>query len=820
MEYVSQSSPMGSLKEAIRESCARMAAFAAPVRRKRACAAGLAVLLLSAPVVTGSFARAELPKLLDTPQAAEKETKPEVKTTDPAQQRDFIRRALAEVQEERKRPVVVPPGITRQEVDERTRLLDGLITRFKSQLNLIDERENLGNDRAAAERKATNWTGFPDKPPYSVLMVDEVRETVLAARAKTRGLESSYEFFSQQISRSKESTKSAREQERQAVDAVDRASTPGERVTATWRKGLAEIRVRTAESLETWAALRYEVLGERLAVARSELGLLERQLTEARSRMIFSRADLEKALARLKANRAMFDRDMEQAVARDARSTGELVRVQRELESLDAGHGKGGGQTGAGARRAELQARQRAAQAWVECSRFEIESISALSSIDQSSASLWEQRYAAITATDSQKKRDILAEFQKRRERFRPWREYAQRQLEVNQAAEREQETRLAGIDRQSPLRAAELDLLAARRLQRDVAERLKVALDHVEAELQSWQEDIERFQGAQSIKQRALDGFGTFTQVLGRIWRFELFTVEDTVNVAGQRVVTSRGVTVGKSLCALLLFIVGFFAASFLGRRMHRIMVTRFHVGEHQAHVLRRAFLALASFILLIVTLNFVRIPLTVFAFLGGALAIGVGFGTQTLIKNLVSGILMLLERNVQVGDTVDVDGVVGKITAVDIRASTVLGFDGVETVIPNSTFLEKNVTNWTHTNARLRRIVKVGVTYGSPVTRVRDILAECGNNHGLVLKDPPPQVFFEDFGDNSLVFALNFWIDYGPKSNPSEVASDLRFMVEQRFSEENIAMVSPQRNIHLDSTEPLRVEVVSPTGPTTVIG
>jgi small-conductance mechanosensitive channel len=138
------------------------------------------------------------------------------------------------------------------------------------------------------------------------------------------------------------------------------------------------------------------------------------------------------------------------------------------------------------------------------------------------------------------------------------------------------------------------------------------------------------------------------------------------------------------------------------------------------------------------------------------------------------------------------------------------------VETVIPNSTFLETKVTNWTHNNARLRRILRVGVAYDSPAEKVSDILAECSERHGSVLKDPQPQIFFEDFGDNAMVFALYFWVDYGPEVNPMCVASDLRFLIAQRFIEEKITIACPQRDVHLDSAQPLRVEVVSSSGPT----
>jgi len=279
---------------------------------------------------------------------------------------------------------------------------------------------------------------------------------------------------------------------------------------------------------------------------------------------------------------------------------------------------------------------------------------------------------------------------------------------------------------------------------------------------------------------------------------------------VAGQKVVTSRGVTVGKSVGALILFLLGYSIAAFIGRRVQQVLIARFDISAHQANVIRRWLMALTIFTLFIITLNLARIPLTVFAFLGGALAIGIGFGTQTIIKNFISGILILLERNMKVGDTIDVDGVVGRIVTVDMRASTILGFDGVETVIPNSTFLENKVTNWTHTNAKLRRIVRVGVNYGSLTTQVRDILAECGTNHNRILKDPPPEVLFEDFGDSSLVFALYFWIDYGPDVNPLQVASDLRFSIYQRFAEEGIGLAFPQRDVHLDTLQPLRIEVL----------
>lgn len=777
-------------------------------------AAGLGAVLMATPVFMAWPAFAQSSRLSSVLTEEKKEGRPEVTEASPGQQREIARRALAEVQAERDLTEIAPPGISRQEAEERYRLLDGLIVRLTSQLNLLDERKELLSARTAAEQKVKSWTGFPEPPPYSILLVDEMRETVLAARAKARGLDSSRELFAQQDAHYLDSAKLAREQYIRVGDDLEHAQTPDARLTALWRKDLAGIRARNADAMAAWVALRHEVLGERSAVARAELDLLERQLAEARKRMVFSRADLNKALARLTSNRFRLEQEMEASLASDALRTRVLARTQRELAALASRYGKGVGSAATGALRDGYEARQRAALAWVESSRFETEVVSALIYINQSVSTFWEPRYAAVAGNNVEQQRGVLAGFIKSREQFKPWLEYVQHQLETFQTAEREQEARLVRIDERNPLRTAERDLLAARRVQREEAERLKAALVQVDVQLQSWQEDIEHVKQQRSITDRFRNWFGAASDILRRIWNFELFAVEDTLEVAGQKVVTTHGVTVGKSFGAILLFIIGYGIAAFFSRHVQRIMVGRFGFGKQQASVIGRWLLALTAFILLIITLNLARIPLTVFAFLGGALAIGVGFGTQTIIKNFISGVLILLERKVKVGDTVDVDGALGRVTSVDLRASTILGFDGVESVIPNSTFLENKVTNWTHNNSRIRRIMRVGVAYGSRTDLVRDILAGCAERHGLVLKEPQPLVFFEDFGDNAMIFALYFWIDYGPEVNPLRVASDLRFMIEQRFTEESIAIACPQRDVHLDSEQPLRVEVVSASG------
>jgi small-conductance mechanosensitive channel len=267
--------------------------------------------------------------------------------------------------------------------------------------------------------------------------------------------------------------------------------------------------------------------------------------------------------------------------------------------------------------------------------------------------------------------------------------------------------------------------------------------------------------------------------------------------------------VTVGKSLGALLIFLGGLWAVGRMLGVVERRLVSR-GFNAPRVRTMKRWGMLLASLVLLLVTLNAARIPLTVFAFLGGALAIGVGFGTQTIIRNFISGMIVLAERRVRIGDTIEVDGITGTVTSVDVRSTTVRGFEGVETIVPNSVLLENKVTNWTFTDQKVRRAVRVGVAYGSSLRDVAEMLEETVKRHGNVLADPPPQVYLDEFADSAVVFLVHFWVDLAQVANSMRVMSDLRFMIGKRLDEAGIDIAFPQRDVHLDAARPLKVEIV----------
>jgi len=180
------------------------------------------------------------------------------------------------------------------------------------------------------------------------------------------------------------------------------------------------------------------------------------------------------------------------------------------------------------------------------------------------------------------------------------------------------------------------------------------------------------------------------------------------------------------------------------------------------------------------------------------GGLGIGIGFGLQNIVNNFISGIILLFERPIQVGDDVEINGTWATVKKINVRSTVVQSYDNASLIIPNSEFISRQVTNWSFKDRRLRRNVEVGVAYGSDIERVRETLLEIAGKTKRVLKYPAPEVLFTNFGDSALIFRLRFWtaVDYMLK-----VETAVRFEIDRLFKERDIVIAFPQRDIHIRS-------------------
>ncbi len=292
-------------------------------------------------------------------------------------------------------------------------------------------------------------------------------------------------------------------------------------------------------------------------------------------------------------------------------------------------------------------------------------------------------------------------------------------------------------------------------------------------------------------------------------IWNYELFVIDDSVVVDGREIKTKRGITIGKTAGAIIILVFGFSLISGLIRRTLTLAVNKANLGLTKSVVWGRWLTLIAGFTLIVTALNLVDIPLSAFAFLGGALAIGVGFGTQNVLKNLISGVMLLVEKPIRIGDLVEIDNTVGTVTSIGMRFSTVHGPQGNDILIPNSVLVEQKLINWTYSTPSARKDVRVTVGYRSSVDTVREILFAASKENPQVLGTPAPLVTLEDFGDNGLVFNLRFWVSLQSDIPANEIQSDLRIRILQAFEQAGIELPFPQRTLMFAQESPLSVQL-----------
>ncbi|MFQ3322216.1 MAG: small-conductance mechanosensitive channel [Pseudomonadales bacterium] len=259
--------------------------------------------------------------------------------------------------------------------------------------------------------------------------------------------------------------------------------------------------------------------------------------------------------------------------------------------------------------------------------------------------------------------------------------------------------------------------------------------------------------------------------------------------------------VTVGQLVFIPLVIICGYLLLSWLVRRTTTEMRNR-GMDANIIQVVRRAIYILGLIVLSISALDLLNVPLTAFAFISGAVAIGVGFGAQNIINNFISGWILIWERPISINDFIETGGVSGTVEEINTRSTKIRRVDGVHLLVPNSKLLEETVTNWTLEDKLFRCTVRVGVAYGSDVDKVKSLLEKAVDDHDLILSEPAPQVIFEDFGDSSLVFDAYFWVYSVGDKSAREIRSDIRFTVNHLFSDNGITIAFPQRDIHLDGT------------------
>ncbi|WP_430812747.1 MULTISPECIES: mechanosensitive ion channel family protein [unclassified Carboxylicivirga] len=201
------------------------------------------------------------------------------------------------------------------------------------------------------------------------------------------------------------------------------------------------------------------------------------------------------------------------------------------------------------------------------------------------------------------------------------------------------------------------------------------------------------------------------------------------------------------------------------------------------------------------VLAISAVGMPLNQLTILFSAFSVGIGFGLQNIVNNFVSGVILLFERPIQIGDTVEIGTLIGTIKSMGIRSSKVRTFDGAEVIVPNANLISNELINWTLSDKRRRIEIISGVAYGSDVYKTQTLLLEAISEHPDVLQDPAPLVLFNDLGESSLDFRLLFWTDNF--DNWIIIKSEMIFKIHDALNEAGISIPFPQRDLHIKSSE-----------------
>ncbi len=198
-----------------------------------------------------------------------------------------------------------------------------------------------------------------------------------------------------------------------------------------------------------------------------------------------------------------------------------------------------------------------------------------------------------------------------------------------------------------------------------------------------------------------------------------------------------------------------------------------------------------------LILLFNVINLDWAKFGWIAGGLSVGIGFGMQEIVANFVCGLILLVERPIRIGDVVTVDGMMGTVTKIQMRAITITNYDRQDLVVPNKTIITGNILNWTLSASLNRIVIPVGVAYGSDTTKARQILVAVASDHPRVLKDPAPAASFEQFADSSLNLVLRAYLP--DLENRISVITELHTEIDKRFAEAGIEIAFPQQDIHV---------------------
>jgi len=684
-----------------------------------------------------------------------------------------------------------------EESSEPTRPLSRKPELLKKRDSLLAQRQalaarhaellkSLGRARARSE-KATDE--LPDEgPPYSFLLLEQLRDAISTATARSEMNEAAVEAAQEALKQARAEVEQKQAQRVLAKEAVrhnkDQAAAEGLQSALE----LAELEAEVArEELQLREA---ELATEKLAVEVNELRLAttRAKLEAVAGSVAFTRDDLQERMLALDTAESELKQTLESL------SSGSVAVRLAEQQWMDA-------RTRLEATPQRPPALSEEVAAWRRTRQTQ----------QQQVASANRQLHRLGTMRETWNRRFAVFNEQSAREELAKWRQETDLAIEQFNREARLDTIRVDQLRKE--LAALEDRAKRADRQPPEVARWIDQQRREIQQLLAIYDADRVQLEAARRLHQTLLEEIRERidTRSVHDYWEDTWRAVRQVWNFVLTTVGTNESpITIGKVISAVLLVVLGYLLSRWLSRIFAGRLPRRFGVNENAAAAMESLSFYLLLAMFTVMALYYVDVPLTAFTIAGGAVALGVGFGSQNIINNFISGLILLAEQPIRVGDQIQIEGMSAKVEHIGARSTRVRTASNQEIIVPNSSFLQNNVINWTLSDTNVRGDIKLGVAYGSDLEEVRKTLLASATEHELVMSQPAPFVWLVNFGDNAVEFELHFWVQMASSSQRRQVESDIRFIIDRRFREKNLVIAYPQRDIHLNTSQPLAVQLL----------
>lgn len=675
-------------------------------------------------------------------------------------------------------------------VEDTTQIMDLIVARYKHAIDGLRTMERLAREFSQVQTDLRNWRPPANGPPWTIQLADTTYLTLtesLALYEQYRQHDLMLRKARDALLQQKEALEARRRQSKALPGATSGSVT--ERQQLELESLEADISAVDLEFLFADIFLQTNQLHESLAQITHEIS--QKDWRYMAGRFYFDEAAYQRVIAQLDDQIDQAQRVQDRIRQESASVIGEFDKASDRLNQLLSQTPTNDSEITSVTREVTLASdRSKLERLSRDAGFYRLEML-------QVSKKLWEIRYDLYhgkrSGNDLKELNEIYGNVETELEQ---WGDYISSRINEMR---RERQAFIDGAALSPTVEEAEFLRARASILQQsiDAAGSSLSQIESTQFLLDITLQELEQFKARANLWDRFLFAVDYVGDLLSSLWHFELFTVSDTVVVEGRSITTERSVTIGKSIGALLILVLGSLLVKRIVSRAMSIAMRRSKIRPSTSVIVTRWVTLLAGMTLIVFSLILVDIPLSIFAFAGGALAIGIGFGAQNLLQNLISGLMLLIEKPVRVGDWIEVGGLTGTVTSIGIRFSTLLSPTGTENLVPNSVLVQEKLVNWTYSSPEVRREIQVWVDYQHDPETVRHVLIGVATDHPVVLEKPEPRVLLDSFTERGMLMKLQFWAPMLPNISGPVVMSEIRGQIHARFKAFGIEFAYPQQKV-----------------------